>query len=66
MQLQGAGQRVLVLFNPQPEPVTFTLPPAGWQLLLDTSDTTNDRLLGPTETVPVGTLWLAVAESCLA
>ena len=66
MQLQGAGQSVLVLLNPQPEPVTFTLPPAGWQLQLDTSDTTNDRLLGAKETVPVCTLWLAVAESNLA
>ena len=66
MQLQGAGQSLLVLLNPLPEPVTFTLPPAGWQLQLDTSDSTNDRLLGATETVPDCTLWLAVAESGLA
>jgi glycogen operon protein len=66
LQLQGAGQSVLLLLNPQPEPVTFTLPPAVWQLQLDTSDSTNDRLLGATETVPVCTLWLAVAESGLA
>jgi len=65
MQLQGAGQSVLVLLNPLPEPVTFTLPPAGWQLQLDTSDSTNDRLLGAKETLPAGTLWLAVAESGL-
>jgi glycogen operon protein len=66
MQLQGAGQSVLVLLNPLPEPVTFSLPPAGWQLQLDTSDSTNDRLLGATEAVPDCTLWLAVAESGLA
>jgi len=66
MQLQGAGQSLLVLLNPLPEPVTFTLPPAGWQLQLDTSDSTNDRLLCATETVPDCTLWLAVAESGLA
>jgi hypothetical protein len=56
---------VLLLLNPQPEPVTFALPPGGWQLQLDTSATTNDRLLGATETLPAGTLWLAVAESGL-
>jgi glycogen operon protein len=66
LQLQGAGQGVLLLLNPQPEPVTFTLPPTGWQLQLDTSATTNDRLLGATETLPAGALWLAVAESGLA
>lgn len=66
LQLQGAGQGVLLLLNPQPEPVTFALPPPGWQLRLDTSATTHDRLLGATESVPAGTLWLAVAESGLA
>jgi glycogen operon protein len=65
LQLQGAGPGVLLLLNPQPEPVTFALPPGGWQLQLDTSATTNDRLLGATETLPAGTLWLAVAESGL-
>ena len=57
---------MLLLLNPQPEPVTFALPPGGWQLQLDTSATTNDRLLGATETLPAGALWLAVAESGLA
>ena len=66
LQLQGAGSGVLLLLNPQPEPVTFALPPGGWQLQLDTSATTNDRLLGATETLPAGALWLAVAESGLA
>ena len=66
LQLQGAGPGVLLLLNPQPEAVTFTLPPGGWQLQLDTSATTNDRLLGTTETLPAGALWLAVAESGLA
>ncbi len=65
LQLHGAGQGVLLLLNPQPEPVTFALPPGGWQLQLDTSATTNDRLLGATETLPAGALWLAVAESGL-
>ena len=46
--------------------MTFTLPPGGWQLQLDTSATTNDRLLGATETLPADALWLAVAESGLA
>ena len=66
LQLQGAGPGVLLLLNPQPEAVTFTLPPGGWQLQLDTTAVTNDRLLGATETLPAGTLWLAVAESGLA
>ena len=66
LQLQGAGPGVLLLINPQPEAVTFTLPPGGWQLQLDTSAVTNDRLLGVTETLSAGTLWLAVAESGLA
>ena len=66
LQLQGAGPGVLLLLNPQPEAVTFTLPPGGWQLQLDTSATTNDRLLGATETLPADALWLAVAESGLA
>jgi len=66
LQLQGAGQGVLLLLNPQPEPVTFTLPPGGWQLQLNTSATLNDRPLGALETVPAGALWLAVAESGLA
>ncbi len=66
LQLQGAGQGVLLLLNPRPEAVTFTLPPGGWQLQLDTTAVTNERLLGATETLPAGALWLAVAESGLA
>ena len=66
LQLQGAGQGVLLLLNPQLEPVTFALPPGGWRLQLDSSATIHDRRLGVTETVPAGGLWLAVAESGLA
>ena len=66
LQLQGAGQGVLLLLNPQPEPVSFTLPPGGWQLQLDTSATLDDRQLNAKECVPAGALWVAVAESALA
>jgi hypothetical protein len=64
--LQGVGQGVLLLLNPQPEPARFALPPGGWRLQLDTATDQDDRLLGATETVPAGALWLAVAESDLA
>jgi len=66
LQLQGVGQGVLLLLNPQPEPARFALPPGGWRLQLDTATDEDDRLLGATETVPAGALWLAVAESDLA
>ena len=65
LQLAGAGQGVLLLFNPEPEPVRFTLLPGDWQLQLDTSANLKDCRLGATETVPAGALWLAVAESRL-
>ena len=66
LQLHGAGPGVLLLLNPQPEPVSFTLPPGGWQLQLDTSATLDDRQLNAKECVPAGALWVAVAESALA
>lgn len=65
---------VLLLFNPQPQPVRFEVPPGEWRLGLDSAsgDTSGtgdvsgiDRLLGLQETVPAGALWLAVAESTL-
>ena len=69
LQLQGAGQGALLLFNPQAEPVRFTLPQGGWRLQLDSADRLGQAgpaaalLLAPDETVAAGALWLAVAES---
>ena len=65
---------VLLLFNPQPQPVRFEVPPGEWRLGLDSAsgDASGtgevsgiDRLLCLQETVPAGALWLAVAESTL-
>jgi len=68
---QGAGQSVLLLFNPEPNPVRFTLPPGAWRLRLDTavadpSATAAGLWLRPTEDVAPGALWMAVAESSTA
>jgi len=65
---QGAGQSVLLLFNPEPNPVRFTLPPGAWRLRLDTavadpSATAAGLWLRPTEDVAPSALWTAVAES---
>ena len=69
LRLQGAGQSVLLLFNPEPNPVHFILPPGAWRLLLDTAaaDPSATAAAGlrlrPTEDVAPGALWMAVAES---
>ena len=69
LQLQGAGQGALLLFNPQAEPVCFNLPQGAWRLQLDSADRLGQAgpaaalLLAPDETVAAGALWLAVAES---
>jgi pullulanase/glycogen debranching enzyme len=70
LQLQGAGQGALLLFNPQAEPVCFTLPQGAWRLQLDSADrlgqagsAATQLLLARVETVAAGALWLAVAES---
>ena len=70
LQLQGAGQGALLLFNPQAEPVRFTLPQGAWRLQLDSADrlgqagsAATQLLLARVETVAAGALWLAVAES---
>jgi glycogen operon protein len=67
LRLQGAGQGVLLLFNPEPYPVRFTLPPGSWRLRLNTAvadpspPATAGPWLGPTEDVASGALWMAVA-----
>jgi glycogen operon protein len=72
LRLQGVGQSVLLLFNPEPNPVRFTLPPGAWRLRLDTaaSDPSAPAAAGlwlrPTEDVAPGALWMAVAESSSA
>lgn len=76
LRLQGAGQSVLLLFNPEPNPVRFTLPPGVWRLRLDTAAADSSApvpapaasgiRLGPTEDVAPGALWMAVAESSSA
>jgi len=72
LRLQGAGQSVLLLFNPEPNPVRFTLPPGAWRLRLDTAapDLSAPAAAGlwlrPTEEVAPGALWMAVAESSSA
>jgi len=64
---QGAGQGVLLLFNPEPNPVRFTLPPGSWRLRLNTAvadskpPATAGPWLRPTEDVAPGALWMAVA-----
>ena len=74
LYLHGTGSEhdhdhdLLLLFNPQSEPVRFAVPPGGWRLGLDSAggDAAGiDRLLGLQETVAAGALWLAVAESGL-
>ena len=66
---QGAGQGVLLLFNPESNPVCFTLPPGAWRLRLDTAvadpsaPAAEGRWLRPTEDVVPGALWMAEAEA---
>jgi pullulanase/glycogen debranching enzyme len=72
VRLQGAGQSALLLFNPEPNSVRFTLPPGAWRLRLDTAvadpsaPVAAGRWLRPTEDIVPGALWMAVAESSSA
>ena len=58
--------RVLIIFNPQPDAVTMTLPGGNWQLLLDSADELTDTDTGLANAITVPARSLVVLRSIVA